>query len=171
MLVTAAGLGMLFMPLTLVALSKVGDRDAGLAASLPNVGQQVGGAIGLAVLGTVAWTAVANSVKSQVTALSAAAAKAGHPVHAQAGASVPRAIYDHALAYGFSRGFLVSSGIALLALIVTIAMIRVTREDLAGVQSPMMAESGAAAAVAEAGADLMAAETGRAVSDTGDRAT
>ena len=31
MLVTAAGLGMLFMPLTLVALSRVSDRDAGLA--------------------------------------------------------------------------------------------------------------------------------------------
>ena len=74
MLVTAAGLGMLFMPLTLVALSKVDDRDAGLASSLLNTGQQVGGAIGLAVLGTVAWTAVANSVHSQVTAAAAAAA-------------------------------------------------------------------------------------------------
>ena len=42
------------MPLTLVALSRVSDRDAGLAASLPNVGQQVGGSIGLALLGTVA---------------------------------------------------------------------------------------------------------------------
>src|SRR5229473_591984 len=57
MMVTAAGLGMLFMPLTLVALSKVQDRDAGLASSLLNTGQQVGGSIGLALLGTVAWTA------------------------------------------------------------------------------------------------------------------
>src|SRR5215471_9097456 len=68
MLVTAAGLGMLFMPITLVALSKVPDRDAGLASSLLNTGQQVGGAIGLAVLGTVAWTVVANSIHSQVKA-------------------------------------------------------------------------------------------------------
>src|SRR6266702_3800253 len=60
MMVTAAGLGMLFMPITLVALSKVEDRDAGLASSLLNTGQQVGGAIGLAVLGTVAWTVVSN---------------------------------------------------------------------------------------------------------------
>jgi hypothetical protein len=36
---------------TLVALSRVSDRDAGLAASLPNVGQQVGGSIGLALAG------------------------------------------------------------------------------------------------------------------------
>ena len=64
MLVTAAGLGMVFMPLTLVALSRVSDRDAGLAASLPNVGQQVGGSIGLALLGTVAWTVVANTARS-----------------------------------------------------------------------------------------------------------
>jgi EmrB/QacA subfamily drug resistance transporter len=169
-LVTAAGLGMLFMPLTLVALSRVADRDAGVAASLPNVGQQVGGAIGLALLGTVAWTAVANSVKSQVTAASAAAAKAGHVVHAQAGASVPTAIYHHALAVGFSRGFLVSAGIALLGLIVTIAMIRVTRADLAGVQNPMMVESGAGA-VAEAGAELLAADAGPAVTEAGELAT
>jgi Major Facilitator Superfamily len=156
-LITGAGLGMLFMPLTLVALAKVRDRDAGLAASLPNVGQQVGGAIGLAVLGTVAWTAVADSVKSQVSAAAAAAAKAGHAVHAKAGGSVPAAIYHHALAVGFSRGFLVSAGIGLLGLVVTIVMIRVTREDLAGVQSPMMAESGVGT-VAEAGAELLAAE-------------
>ena len=66
MMVTAAGLGMLFMPLTLVALSKVQDRDAGLASSLLNTGQQVGGSIGLAMLGTVAWTVVANSIHAQV---------------------------------------------------------------------------------------------------------
>ena len=84
MMVTAAGLGMLFMPLTLVALSRVQDRDAGLAASLLNVGQQVGGSIGLALLGTVAWTVVANTARHSAEAAKAAAAtaaKAGHPVH------------------------------------------------------------------------------------------
>jgi hypothetical protein len=128
MLVTAAGLGMLFMPATLVALSKVDDKDAGLASSLVNTGQQVGGAIGLAVLGTVAWTVVANTAKHSA----AAAAKAGHSL--QNAAQAKAAIYDHALAAGFSRGFEVSAGIMLLALIVTIAMIRIKREDLAGVQ-------------------------------------
>ena len=63
MLVTAAGLGLLFMPATLVSLSKVDDRDAGLASSLVNTGQQVGGSIGLAILGTVAWTVVANTIR------------------------------------------------------------------------------------------------------------
>jgi EmrB/QacA subfamily drug resistance transporter len=138
MLVTAAGLGTLFMPLTLVALSKVDNRDAGLASSLPNVGQQVGGAIGLALLGTVAWTAVSNSIRSQTAAAAAAAAKAGHAVHVQAGATIPASITHHALAVGFSGGFLVSAGIMLLALVVTIALIRVRREDLAGAQELVM---------------------------------
>ena len=138
-IVTAAGMGMLFMPLTLVALSRVDDRDAGLASSLLNTGQQVGGSLGLAILGTVAWTVVANSARNSAAAAKAAAvaaAKAGHPLHltaAQAKAA-QTALYDHALSVGFSRGFVVSAGIALLGLIVTIAAIRVTREDLAGVQ-------------------------------------
>ena len=125
---TGAGLGLLFMPLTLVALAKVDDRDAGLASSLPNVAQQVGGALGLVVLGTVAWTAVAHSIHSQVTA--AAAARAGHPLHTAAG-RLPKPITDHALAAGFSRAFEVSALVALLALIITIIVIRVRREDLA----------------------------------------
>jgi hypothetical protein len=144
MLVTAAGLGLLFMPITLVALSKVEDRDAGLAASLPNVGQQVGGAIGLAVLGTVAWTVVSNSVHTQVTALAAAAARTGHAVHATGSTQIPRAIYSHALALGFSRGFLVSAGIAVIALVISIVAIRVKKEDLAG--DPMAAAAGVTSA-------------------------
>ena len=142
-ILTGAGLGMLFMPLTLVALSKVDDRDAGLASSLVNTGQQVGGSIGLAILGTVEWTVVANTVRSSVAAAKAGAAKAvaaGHavtPTHAQL-AQAQKAITDHSLATGFSRGFEVSAGIMLLALIITLAMVRVTKEDLAGVTPPMM---------------------------------
>ncbi|HTS98369.1 MAG TPA: MFS transporter [Streptosporangiaceae bacterium] len=138
MLVAGAGFGLLFMPATLVALSKVADRDAGLASSLPNVGQQVGGAIGLAILGTVAWTVVADTARNAAAAAKAAAgaaARAGHPLHltaAQAKAA-QAGIYDHALATGFSRGFVVSAGIMVLALIVAIVMVRVTRDDLAGI--------------------------------------
>jgi EmrB/QacA subfamily drug resistance transporter len=139
LLVTAAGLGLAFMPATLVALAKVDEKDAGLASSLPNVGQQVGGSIGLAILGTVAWTLVASTLRSSAAAAKAAAvaaAKAGHPVHLTAAQSKAAAsqLYDHALATGFSRGFEVSAGIMVLALIVAIFMIRVKRDDLAGLQ-------------------------------------
>ena len=143
MLVTGIGLGSLFMPLFLVALSKVDERDAGLASSLVNTGQQVGGSIGLAILGTVAWTVVANTVRSSVAAAKSAAAHAaaaGHPFHPTAHqvALTKTAIANNALATGFSRGFEVSAGIMLLALIVTLVFIRVRRSDLEGVNPQMM---------------------------------
>jgi EmrB/QacA subfamily drug resistance transporter len=140
MLVTSAGLGMLFVPLSLVALSKVRNEDSGVASSLLNTGQQVGGAIGLAALGTVTWTVVSNSVKHQLTqAAAAAGGGAGlHPPGAKAGATVPAPILHEALAVGISRGFLVAAGIVALALVVVLVTIRVRREDLAGV-SPMPA--------------------------------
>ena len=126
-LVSSFGLGLVFVPLALVALHKVAEQDSGVASSLLNTAQQVGGAIGLALLGTVAWTAVANSVRTQVTA----AAKAGQPLP-KPGSPPPASIYDHALTVGFSRAFAVAAGIALLALLIAIATIRVRRQELAG---------------------------------------
>jgi EmrB/QacA subfamily drug resistance transporter len=131
-LVEATGLGMLFVPLQLVALARVRDEDSGVASSLLNTGQQVGGAIGLAALGTVTWTAVASSVRSQV-AHATAAAGSGHGLAlAQPGSRLPAAIYSNALAAGISRGFVVASGIALAALVIALVSIRVSRADLAG---------------------------------------
>jgi EmrB/QacA subfamily drug resistance transporter len=126
-LVSSFGLGLVFVPLALVALYKVAEQDSGVASSLLNAAQQVGGAIGLALLGTVAWTAVANSVRTQV----AAAAKAGRPLP-KPGTAPPASIYNHALTVGFSRAFLVAAAIALLALVIAIATIRVRRQELAG---------------------------------------
>jgi EmrB/QacA subfamily drug resistance transporter len=126
-LVSSFGLGLVFVPLALVALYKVAEQDSGVASSLLNTAQQVGGAIGLALLGTVAWTAVANNVRTQV----AAAAKAGQPVP-KPGTAPPASIYHHALTVGFSRAFEVAAGIALLALLIAIATIRVRRQELAG---------------------------------------
>jgi EmrB/QacA subfamily drug resistance transporter len=114
-LVTGAGFGLLIVPLPLVALARVGDADSGVASSLLNAGRQVGGSVGLAVLGTVAWTVVASSA------------------HAAAARTASRqAAYQHALAAGFDRAFLVAAGIALLILVVAIAAIRVHRTDLSG---------------------------------------
>jgi len=136
MLVTSAGLGLLFVPLSLVALNRVRNEDSGVASSLLNTGQQVGGAIGLAALGTVTWSAVAGSVKHQVSQAAAAAARAGHPLPApRPGAAAPVAVLNHALAVGISRGFLVAAGIALLALVIAVAAIRIRREDLSGVRA------------------------------------
>jgi EmrB/QacA subfamily drug resistance transporter len=140
MMITAAGMGLIFVPLSLVALTKVADDDAGVASSLLNVGQQVGGSIGLAILGTVAWSAVANSIHSQVTAATAAARDATAHLSVAQQAAAAKAITDHAYSAGFARGYLISAGIALLGLIITAIAIRVNREDLAGL-NPMAAPS------------------------------
>ena len=63
-LTIGVGLGLLFVPLSLVALARVGEADTGVASSLLNAGRQVGAAIGLAVLGTVAWTVVADGARA-----------------------------------------------------------------------------------------------------------
>jgi EmrB/QacA subfamily drug resistance transporter len=54
------GMGMTFLPLTLVATSGVSASDAGLASGLFNTSQQVGGALGLAILSTLAADLTAN---------------------------------------------------------------------------------------------------------------
>jgi EmrB/QacA subfamily drug resistance transporter len=122
LLVTSLGLGLVFVPLSLVSLHNVAEQDSGVASSLLNTGQQVGGAIGLAVLGTVAWTAIANSIRAQ----------AAHTAAEKSGTPPPTSVYNHALAVGFSRGFEVAAGVALLALLIAIATIRVHRQELTG---------------------------------------
>ncbi|HKP20645.1 MAG TPA: MFS transporter [Thermoleophilaceae bacterium] len=50
----AVGMGATFVSLTLVATTNVDENDAGLASGIFNTSQQVGGALGLAVLSTLA---------------------------------------------------------------------------------------------------------------------
>ena len=113
-LVLGIGFGLLIVPLQLLSLTRVDEADSGVAASLLNAGRQVGGAIGLAVLGTVGWTVVADNAR-------------GHGA-----ASVASEVYRHALVVGFDRAFLVGAGIAVLILLIAVTMIRIRRADLAG---------------------------------------
>jgi EmrB/QacA subfamily drug resistance transporter len=129
-LVTGAGLGLLFVPLSLVALARVPEADSGAASSLLNTARQVGGSIGLAVLGTVAWTAVANSAHASAAVAVRAAATGATATRTTA--ALRAAAYQHALAAGFDRAFLVGAGISLLMLVAAITMIRGRRADLAG---------------------------------------
>ena len=115
-LVLGVGFGLLIVPLQLLSLTRVGEADSGAAASLLNAGRQVGGAIGLAVLGTVAWTVVADNARG----------------HAAGVASVALAAYRHALVVGFDRAFLVGAGIGVLILLTAVTAIRIRRADLAG---------------------------------------
>jgi EmrB/QacA subfamily drug resistance transporter len=128
-LLLGLGLGPLFVLIFLVGLTKVNPGDTGVASGLVNVGQQVGGSIGLAVIGTVAFTVVANSLQSAKAAAAAAAKAGAYPSAAQAAALQTQA-YHHALATGFSRGYLVSAGVLLLPAIIALFMMRVSRQDL-----------------------------------------
>lgn len=124
MLVLATGLGLTFPANNLTALAGTDDRDAGLASSLLNISQQIGGAIGLAVLGTVAWSAVASSFRQQAAAAAHAAARVGQSLAEGSPKEVALHMRDHALQVGFSRGFEVAAGIAALAIVVVLVVIR-----------------------------------------------
>ena len=112
--------GLLFVPITLMVVSHVRDEEAGAASGLLNIGQQIGGSIGLAAIGTIAWTSVAASVKTQTAAAAAAAHAAGGAVAggaaggaaaSSASGSLPPTVLANALTHGFSVGLVVASGV------------------------------------------------------------
>jgi predicted MFS family arabinose efflux permease len=61
LVLTALGLGAVFVPLTLIATTGLENEDQGLASGIFNTSQQIGGALGLAVLASLAATATANA--------------------------------------------------------------------------------------------------------------
>jgi EmrB/QacA subfamily drug resistance transporter len=97
-LLAAVGLGLAFVSMTVAAVSGVETHETGLASGLINTSQQVGGALGLAVLATVANTRTGD-------ALAAGASQAV------------------ALTEGFQRAFMVGAGIAILGSIVGAVLI------------------------------------------------
>jgi len=90
LMVMAVGMGLTFVPITLIATTNVEEDDAGLASGLLNTSQQLGGAIGLAVLSTLA----ANTTSGALAAL-------GHAPNALAQVT--------ALVSGFHVAFLVGA--------------------------------------------------------------
>jgi EmrB/QacA subfamily drug resistance transporter len=117
LLVFAAAAGLIFVPLTMILVAGISDQHAGIASSMFNAGQQVGGAIGLAVIGSVAWTIVNDHARA---AIARAAATGGQ---------VPiRQIHDHALAAGVTAALTIGAASTVLALVVTLVTIRANRE-------------------------------------------
>jgi predicted MFS family arabinose efflux permease len=69
LIVTSLGIGAVFMPLTLIATTGLRDDDQGLASGLFNTSQQIGGALGLAVLSTIAVSKSGSAGGSATNAL------------------------------------------------------------------------------------------------------
>ena len=65
-LLAALGIGLTFTPVSIAATSGVPMKQAGLASGMVNASRQVGGAIGLAVLATVASSATASDIRSHI---------------------------------------------------------------------------------------------------------
>jgi EmrB/QacA subfamily drug resistance transporter len=125
-LLAAVGLGFAFVPMTIGAVSGVSSQEAGLASGLINTSQQIGGALGLAIL-----VSIAN-------------AKTDDLMRAAGG---DQAALPNALTQGFQVAFLVGAGFAVLGAILSATLIssKASREHARAAQR---GEVTAAAAVA-----------------------
>lgn len=108
-LLAAMGLGFGFVTSTIAAVSGVKDQEQGLASGLINTSQQIGGALGLAVLSTIATTRT-------------------HDVMAGGGSSLSKALTD-----GFQSAFLGGAVLAGLGFLAALILIR-SRDSRAHVE-------------------------------------
>jgi EmrB/QacA subfamily drug resistance transporter len=104
-LLTSFGMGLTFVPITLVATTGVPARDAGLASGLFNTSQQVGGALGLAILSTIA-------------------ADRSSAVLSDAGAQASAAEQTDALVEGFTLAFAGAAGFLAAGLVLLLVLLR-----------------------------------------------
>ncbi len=102
-LLIGVGIGFSFVPISIAALAGVRDAEAGLASGLINTSQQIGGALGIAALSTIATQATEDAVGT--------------------GSALPVALVD-----GFSSAFTVGAVIAALGLVAALTLIR--RDEL-----------------------------------------
>src|SRR5829696_5523308 len=123
MLLFGLGMGLLFVPLTIVAVSGVEPREAGAASSLLNVMQQVGGSLGLSILVTAFGTASRNEAATQVARLLGGASPEAQAQFRQTG-RLPAALADQVLAHGISTAFQLAVVFAALALGIALAVVR-----------------------------------------------
>jgi MFS family permease len=123
MLIFAIGMGLLFVPLTVVAVSGVPPNEAGAASSLLNVMQQVGGSLGLSILVTAFGTASRNEATNQVANFLRTAPPEAQAQFQQTG-QLPAPWADQVLAHGISTSFQLAVVFAALALAVALVVIR-----------------------------------------------
>ena len=100
----AIGLGIAFVPATLIGVSSVDDEDSGLASGLFNTAQQIGGALGLAILSALAVSHTSDLLAGH-----------SHPsAHALAVATVA----------GYRIAFVVAAGFMAVSIVVMLTFLR-----------------------------------------------
>jgi EmrB/QacA subfamily drug resistance transporter len=102
-LLISIGMGFSFVPISIAALAGVHASEAGLASGLINTSQQIGGALGIAVLSAVATSTTSGAIAS--------------------GTAVPVALTD-----GFQASFIGAAAVALVGVLVALFVVR--GEDL-----------------------------------------
>jgi EmrB/QacA subfamily drug resistance transporter len=129
MLVLSVGMGFSFVPLTLTAVAGVAKSDAGVASAVLNTMQQIGGALGLATLSTVATSAAKDRAATLAGQLQAQPA-AGRLSQDQI-AALKRAIPPDAFTHGAGAAYLVGAAIMLGAAVVIFLVLQIRHRDLA----------------------------------------
>lgn len=122
----ATGMAAVFVVNTMVTTSGVSHEESGLVSGLLNTGQQIGGAIGLAVL----------------TVISSAATKAKMAETHGSPAALPEA-----LVHGFHQGFIAAAVIAVLASVVALVVIKNHKANKTDVENEAKTEAEALAAI------------------------
>jgi EmrB/QacA subfamily drug resistance transporter len=98
-LLVGVGLGFSFVPISIAALAGVQHAETGLASGLFNTTQQIGGALGIAVLSTIATSRTSHALAD--------------------GTALPSA-----LVHGFTGAFVVGAGIAAVGIVAALTLIR-----------------------------------------------
>jgi predicted MFS family arabinose efflux permease len=116
--ITSFGLGLSFVPMTLMAVHNVAEDRAGVASALVNMTQQIGAALGLAVFTTVSLSAADARVPDVGKVLRDGLMTNDAGVVATA---------TEALTYGYTTAFLVGAGMLLAAAVVVIVAVNTRR--------------------------------------------
>ena len=125
------GMGMTFVPMTLTAVHGVGARDSGIGSGVLNTMQQVGGALGLATLSTVAVHFTQDKAASLGAAAQAAAAQGGTPPDPDKLQALQTLIGQVAFTEGATHAFLTGAGMIWLGTLIAVVFLNVKHEEIA----------------------------------------
>jgi hypothetical protein len=127
------GMGLTFVPMTLAAVHGVGQRDSGIGSGVLNTMQQVGGALGLATLATVAVHFGQDKAEAIVSSFKAAG---GSAPTGQAAEAVHNVINQAAFANGATHAFIVGAFMMWAASVIVWIFLNVKHEELATDEVP-----------------------------------